>query len=114
MGRVAHLPKGITVLCLRRCLPALGSKFCRDLAKALRLFGDARFGSVELQKKVRPLWQTRVGIFVEPAHHHLVQQFNPSHGQARLDCQDHAVYGGLDIGETAGGGHDALGLAVQF
>ena len=57
--------------------------------------------------------QVGLGVAVEAAHHHVVQQFDARHGQAGLDRQDHAVHRVLDGREAAGGGGDGFGQAVQ-
>jgi hypothetical protein len=62
----------------------------RDLAKRLRLFGDAGLAAVELHEQARALRIVELRIVLHRPHLQRVDQFDARHRNAHLDGHDHA------------------------
>lgn len=113
VGIVAHRPERAALLGLLRPPERLPAVIGRDLAEEGGRLGHAALAAVELDEEMRLLWQPRIGMEVEAAHHHRIDQLDPGYGQAHLDRGDDGGDRLGHRGKAADRGRLRLGLAEQ-
>src|ERR1700730_500848 len=96
---MASLPQTGTILLARRPVDRAAAELARDVAEALRLLGNSRFGAVELQEQHRRLGQLKLGMKIDRAYLQRIKQFDARDGNAGLDGQDGRPAAGFDRGK---------------
>ena len=113
IGVVPRLPQSAAILGLGRPIEWAAAKLARDLAEALRLFGDARLAAVKFDEQHRRFRQAQFGIGVAGFDLQRVQKLDPRDRNAGLDGENRRIARRLDAGERTHARRDRLGNAGQ-